>query len=54
MDSKELSDVDAFFAVFEKTRKELEKKGIPAVIANVVKDELGWFAVIRIRPSSTY
>jgi hypothetical protein len=52
--SKELSDLNAFFTAFEKMKKELLERDIPAVISEAAKDELGWYAVIRIRPSSKY
>jgi hypothetical protein len=52
--SKELTDINAFFAVFEKTQREMAPLGIPAAITAVAKDELGWYTVIRIRPNSKY
>jgi hypothetical protein len=50
--SGELSDLNAFFTAFEKVKKELLERDIPVVIPEAAKDGLGWYVVIRIRPSS--
>jgi hypothetical protein len=52
--SKELSALNAFFTAFEKTGEELRRKGIRVTTPNVAKDELGWYAVVRIQPSDKY
>jgi hypothetical protein len=52
--SRELSDIDAFFTAFEETQKTLRRLDIPVAVAEVGKDELGWYTNIRIRPNKKY